>query len=127
MYAMALGIGVLFILASVALNLGVLVWIYRDARGSDGAILWILLTFFTGLIGILLYLLFGRRMFWACSRCKAICHENENFCHYCGWNYQGEVMEHGSSAWWLLAIAVMQAVLLFVGILFCTAAGATYY
>lgn len=126
MGAMAIGIGVLFILAAVALNLGVLVWIYRDARGGDAAILWMLLTFFTGPIGIILYLLFGRRMTWVCSRCGTLCTEDELCCHRCGWDYQGELMEHGSSAWWLLAIPLGQAFLLFVGILFCIAASATY-
>jgi ABC-type tungstate transport system substrate-binding protein len=43
------------------INIAILVWVYRDAqaRGTNGAI-WALLVFFTGIIGLIVYLLLGR-------------------------------------------------------------------
>lgn len=42
----------------VTLNIALLVWVARDAkgRGMDSAVLWMLLVFFTGLIGLVIYL-----------------------------------------------------------------------
>ncbi|HQM48342.1 MAG TPA: PLDc N-terminal domain-containing protein [Candidatus Hydrogenedentes bacterium] len=47
------------IIAGVVINILILVWVARDAkaRGMDGAVLWMLLVFFTGLIGLVIYLL----------------------------------------------------------------------
>ena len=46
------------IIAVIALNIALLVWVARDAkaRGMDGAILWMILVMFTGLIGLIIYL-----------------------------------------------------------------------
>jgi len=44
--------------ALVVLNIAMLVWVARDAkaRGMDSAVLWMLLVFFTGFFGLLIYL-----------------------------------------------------------------------
>jgi ribosomal protein S27E len=43
----------------LALGIALLVWVARDAkaRGMDSAVLWMLLVFFTNLIGLIVYLL----------------------------------------------------------------------
>jgi hypothetical protein len=47
------------IVAIVVLNIALLVWVARDAkaRGMDSAILWMILVMFTGIIGLIIYLL----------------------------------------------------------------------
>lgn len=47
------------IVAFVVLNVALLVWVARDAkaRGMDGAAIWMLLVFFTGFFGLIIYLL----------------------------------------------------------------------
>jgi uncharacterized membrane protein YhaH (DUF805 family) len=47
------------IIAIIALNIALLVWVARDAknRGMDSAILWMILVMFTGIIGLIIYLL----------------------------------------------------------------------
>jgi uncharacterized membrane protein YhaH (DUF805 family) len=46
------------IVAVVVVNVALLVWVARDAkaRGMDGAAIWMLLVFFTGIFGLLIYL-----------------------------------------------------------------------
>lgn len=48
-----------FLLAIIALNVAILVWVARDAkaRGLDNGVLWMLLVFFTGIVGLIVYLL----------------------------------------------------------------------
>jgi hypothetical protein len=50
---------VIFVVALLALNIAILVWVARDAkaRGMDSSILWMLLVFFLGLLGLLIYIL----------------------------------------------------------------------
>jgi drug/metabolite transporter (DMT)-like permease len=45
-------------IASFVLSIALLAWVARDAkaRGMDSSILWMLLVFFTGLIGFVIYL-----------------------------------------------------------------------
>jgi uncharacterized membrane protein YhaH (DUF805 family) len=47
------------LLAIVALNIAILVWVARDAkaRGLDNGVLWMLLVLFTGIVGLIVYLL----------------------------------------------------------------------
>ena len=47
------------IIAVIALNIALLVWVARDAksRGMDSAILWMILVMVTGIIGLIIYLL----------------------------------------------------------------------
>ena len=51
----ALAIPIIFI----AINIAILVWVARDAkaRGMDNAVLWMLLVFFTSIIGLIIYIL----------------------------------------------------------------------
>jgi uncharacterized membrane protein YhaH (DUF805 family) len=46
------------IVAFVVINVALLVWVARDAkaRGMDGAVIWMLLVFFTGILGLVIYL-----------------------------------------------------------------------
>jgi hypothetical protein len=46
------------IVAFVVINVVLLVWVARDAkaRGMDGAAIWMLLVFFTGVLGLVVYL-----------------------------------------------------------------------
>lgn len=55
--AVCSGCGI-FLIALVVLNIALLVWVARDAkaRGMDSSVLWMLLVFFTGLIGLVIYL-----------------------------------------------------------------------
>lgn len=43
----------------IVLNIALLVWVARDAkaRGMDSAVLWMLLVFFTSIVGLIIYLL----------------------------------------------------------------------
>lgn len=55
----ALGGGIVFLLvAMIALNIALLVWVARDAksRGMDSAVLWMILVMVTGVIGLVIYL-----------------------------------------------------------------------
>ncbi len=47
------------VVAIVVLHIAILVWVARDAkaRGMDSAVLWMILVMFTGLIGLIIYLL----------------------------------------------------------------------
>jgi uncharacterized membrane protein YhaH (DUF805 family) len=60
------------IAAVVVINVAMLVWVARDAkaRGMDGAAIWMLLVFFTGIFGLLIYL-FSRPsgQLVQCNRC----------------------------------------------------------
>ena len=58
--AAACGCGLFFlviVLGAIALNIALLVWVARDAksRGMDSSVLWMLLVFFTGVFGIVIY------------------------------------------------------------------------
>ena len=48
-----------FIIAIIALNIALLVWVARDAknRSMDSPVLWMILVIFTGIIGFVIYLL----------------------------------------------------------------------
>jgi hypothetical protein len=50
---------IFFVLGIIALNIAILVWVARDAkaRGLDNGVLWMLLVFFTGIIGLIVYIL----------------------------------------------------------------------
>jgi Phospholipase_D-nuclease N-terminal len=53
-----LGFAGFIIVAIIALNIALLVWVARDAknRGMDSAILWMVLVMVTGIIGLVIYL-----------------------------------------------------------------------
>src|ERR1051325_6068756 len=48
-----------FFVALVALNIALLVWVAKDAknRGMDSPVIWMILVLFTGLIGLIIYIL----------------------------------------------------------------------
>jgi Phospholipase_D-nuclease N-terminal len=50
---------IFIVVAFFVLSVALLVWVARDAkaRGMDSSVLWMLLVFFTGLIGLVIYLL----------------------------------------------------------------------
>lgn len=54
-----LGFFGLIIIAFIALNIALLVWVAKDAknRGMDNAVLWMILVMFTGIIGFIIYIL----------------------------------------------------------------------
>jgi heme/copper-type cytochrome/quinol oxidase subunit 2 len=49
------------IVVTLIINIIILIWVYRDAqaRNGNGAI-WALLVFFTGVVGLIVYVLLGR-------------------------------------------------------------------
>ena len=52
------GVVIFFVIAMVALNVALLVWVARDAkaRGMDSSVLWMILVMFTGFIGLIIYI-----------------------------------------------------------------------
>jgi Mn2+/Fe2+ NRAMP family transporter len=54
-----LGFFGLIIIAFIALNIALLVWVAKDAknRGMDNAVLWMILVMVTGFIGFIIYIL----------------------------------------------------------------------
>ncbi len=52
------GFFVFVLVGLVVLNIALLVWVARDAkaRGMDSSVLWMLLVFFLGIIGLVIYL-----------------------------------------------------------------------
>src|SRR5262245_65188728 len=49
----------IFFLAIIALNIALLVWVYRDAnnRGMDNAVIWLIVVLLIGPLGAVIYLL----------------------------------------------------------------------
>lgn len=54
----AMGGCAIFVLIALAINIFILIWVYRDAkaRGMDNAVLWLVIVLFTGLLGLIIYL-----------------------------------------------------------------------
>ena len=57
-----LGGGIIWLIG-LAISIGLTYFVYTDAkkRGMDNAALWAILTFFTGLIGLIIYLLVRKK------------------------------------------------------------------
>jgi Phospholipase_D-nuclease N-terminal len=74
------------VVALIALNIALLVWVARDAksRGMDSSILWMLLVMFTSVIGLLIYL-FSRPQgeLIQCSNCKGKRLKVSTSCPHC--------------------------------------------
>jgi uncharacterized membrane protein YhaH (DUF805 family) len=49
---------VTFVIAMIALNIALLVWVARDAkaRGLDNAVMWMILVMFTSVLGLIIYI-----------------------------------------------------------------------
>jgi lipid-A-disaccharide synthase-like uncharacterized protein len=61
--ALAGGIALLFGLLVLLVQLGIIVWIYSDAkqRSDQPALLWAVVAFLAPLLGLVLYFIVGRR------------------------------------------------------------------
>lgn len=81
------GFFIFLIVAFVVLHIVLLVWVARDAksRGMDSAILWMLLVFFLGLIGLIIYL-FARPQgnLIQCPKCNNKRLQVSAQCPHCG-------------------------------------------
>ncbi len=77
------------IVALIALNFALLIWVARDAksRGMDSSILWMFLVMFTGPIGLLIYI-FSRPQgeLAICSNCKGKRLKASATCPHCHHN-----------------------------------------
>lgn len=77
----------MFVIAWIVLSIALLIWVARDAkaRGMDSAILWMLLVFFLGLIGLVIYL-FSRTKgeLVLCSNCNNKRLQSSLKCPHCG-------------------------------------------
>jgi uncharacterized membrane protein YhaH (DUF805 family) len=78
---------IFLILALIALNIALLVWVARDAksRGMDSAVIWMVLVMFTGLIGLLIYV-FSRPQgnLVQCAHCHNKRLQASAKCPHCG-------------------------------------------
>jgi uncharacterized membrane protein YhaH (DUF805 family) len=77
-----------FLVAVVVINIAILVWVARDAknRGMDGAILWMLLVFFTSFIGLIIYILVRPKgEMVVCPNCKNKRLQASLKCPHCGY------------------------------------------
>jgi uncharacterized membrane protein YhaH (DUF805 family) len=85
---LACGGFLLFIgIAIAALHIALLVWIYRDAknRGTENAVVWMLVVLFFPLIGAIIYLLARTKgNLVACPRCEGKRLEVSAKCPHCG-------------------------------------------
>jgi hypothetical protein len=75
------------IVAVVVLNVALLVWVARDAkaRGMDGAAIWMLLVFFTGIFGLFVYLLSRPKGYLVnCNSCGNRRLAAARVCPHCG-------------------------------------------
>lgn len=71
----------------IALNIALLIWVARDAksRGMDNAVMWMILVFFTSVIGLLIYI-FSRPQgnLRKCASCGNNRLEASATCPHCG-------------------------------------------
>jgi hypothetical protein len=81
------GFMITLIVATFVLNIALLIWVARDAknRGMDGAVLWMLLVFFLGPLGLIIYV-FSRPggATISCSQCGNKRLEASAKCPHCG-------------------------------------------
>ncbi|MEX0775500.1 MAG: PLDc N-terminal domain-containing protein [Phycisphaeraceae bacterium] len=78
---------ILLVVAIIALNIALLVWVARDAkaRGMDSSALWMLLVMFTGLIGLLIYILSRPQgQLVSCPHCQNKRLQVSAKCPHCG-------------------------------------------
>jgi preprotein translocase subunit Sss1 len=81
------GFGFVILVGIIVLNIALLIWVARDAkgRGMDSGILWMLLVFFTGPLGLLIYI-FARPQgaMVMCPHCKNKRLAASAKCPHCG-------------------------------------------
>ncbi|HEY0264572.1 MAG TPA: PLDc N-terminal domain-containing protein [Granulicella sp.] len=85
--------GSLFLIPVVLfiLNIAMLVWVARDAkaRGLDNSVLWMLLVFFTSIIGLIIYILSRPQgNLVTCPNCRNKKLQAALRCPYCGYATQ---------------------------------------
>lgn len=77
----------LFFIAIVALNIALLVWVYRDAnnRGMDNAVIWLVVVLLIGPLGAVIYLLARTKgNLTVCSNCQGKRLDVSAKCPHCG-------------------------------------------
>jgi len=77
----------LFFLAVIALNIALLVFVYRDAsnRGMDNAVIWLVVVLLLGPLGLVIYLLSRTKgNLTVCSNCQSKRLAVSARCPYCG-------------------------------------------
>ncbi len=81
------GLGLLIVLAALALQIALLVWVARDAkaRGMDGDVIWTLFVFFVPLVGLIVYV-FARPQgtLVKCGHCANKRLQSGARCPHCG-------------------------------------------
>jgi hypothetical protein len=71
----------------LALNIALLVWVYKDSksRGMDNAVIWVVLVLFTSVIGLVIYLVTRKPgVLVACQHCGKKRLETSAQCPHCG-------------------------------------------
>jgi hypothetical protein len=82
-----LGCSCLIMIVALAIQIALAVWVYRDAksRGMDNAMLLTIVTIFTGLLGVIIYLLMRPKgNLVACPSCAKKRLEGSAKCPHCG-------------------------------------------
>ena len=82
-----LGCSCIIALVAVAIQIAIAVWVYKDAksRGMENAVLLTVLTIFTGLLGLLIYILMRPKgNLVACPSCQKKRLEGSAKCPHCG-------------------------------------------
>ncbi|HET6617893.1 MAG TPA: hypothetical protein VFH69_08795 [Gemmatimonadota bacterium] len=82
-----LGVMIVILLAILALNVALLIWVARDAkaRGLDNSVLWMILVMVTGPIGLIIYLYSRPKgQLIACASCGNKRLEASAKCPHCG-------------------------------------------
>lgn len=83
----AMGGCMIFVLIAIAINIIILVWVYRDAkaRGMDNAALWLVIVLLTGLLGLIIYLVVRPKgAMFPCNSCGKKRMEGLTVCPNCG-------------------------------------------
>src|SRR5688572_1401300 len=81
------GFLIFIVLAIIALNIALLVWVYRDAqnRGMENAVVWLVVVLLVGPIGAIIYLLArAKGNLVPCPHCGARRMEVSAKCPHCG-------------------------------------------
>jgi hypothetical protein len=82
-----LGCSCLIIIVALAVQIAIAVWVYRDAksRGMENAMLLTIVTLFTGVLGLILYLLMRPKgIMVGCPSCGKKRLEGSTKCPHCG-------------------------------------------
>jgi hypothetical protein len=81
------GFVIFIFIAIIAINIALLVWVAKDSksRGMDSSVLWMILVMFTGVIGLVIYLLARPQgIVIACPHCNNKRLQVSAKCPHCG-------------------------------------------